>query len=192
MRLSRRAVAPACLGARGARAVGFGVAGQGAGGGIGTCPRPLARRRGDPPGDPAGRAAPARLRGADDDGPVRQGPAAGASRCGRPRRRIDGDAYQHRGRRPVRAVRRDLITGRQLELRASTPGSFRAWREEIWDPEPLFAGGNSSSPTRGAGTKLTFDHTGFPRGAGAHLAIGWYEDYWDPLKAFLACDRPPA
>jgi len=38
----------------------------------------------------------------------------------------------------------------------------------------------------GQKTKLMFDHRGFPSGDGAHLAPGWYLNYWDPLAKFLA------
>jgi activator of HSP90 ATPase len=37
-----------------------------------------------------------------------------------------------------------------------------------------------------AGTKLVFDHQGFPQGQGKHLAGGWHAHYWEPLKKFLA------
>jgi Activator of Hsp90 ATPase homolog 1-like protein len=37
----------------------------------------------------------------------------------------------------------------------------------------------------GPGTKLVFDHRGFPEGAGAHLAEGWHMNYWEPLAKYL-------
>jgi len=36
------------------------------------------------------------------------------------------------------------------------------------------------------GTKLVFDHRGFPEGQGGHLAEGWHRHYWDPLMNFLS------
>lgn len=38
----------------------------------------------------------------------------------------------------------------------------------------------------GAGTRVIFDHRGFPDGTGAHLAQGWYDHYWHPLAKFLS------
>jgi len=39
---------------------------------------------------------------------------------------------------------------------------------------------------QGADTRIVFDHTGFPTGAARHLAQGWRENYWDPLRKLLA------
>jgi len=36
------------------------------------------------------------------------------------------------------------------------------------------------------GTRIVFDHTGFPAGNAAHLAAGWRAHYWDPLERILA------
>ena len=36
------------------------------------------------------------------------------------------------------------------------------------------------------GTRIVFDHTGFPTGNAAHLAAGWHAHYWDPLEKILA------
>ena len=38
----------------------------------------------------------------------------------------------------------------------------------------------------GTGTRLVFDHTGFPVGQAEHLAAGWKGNYWEPLEKFLA------
>jgi hypothetical protein len=37
----------------------------------------------------------------------------------------------------------------------------------------------------GSGTKIVFDHTGFPIGDREHLAEGWKMNYWEPLEKFL-------
>jgi hypothetical protein len=37
----------------------------------------------------------------------------------------------------------------------------------------------------GAGTRLVFDHTGFPKGQGEHLSQGWHKNYWEPLEKVL-------
>lgn len=79
----------------------------------------------------------------------------------------------------------DYILGRTIELVPDTR-IVQAWREKTW-PEGIFsivrfALGDAAS----GGTKLSFDHTGFPAGAGHHLTIGWYENYWDPMRKYLA------
>lgn len=95
-------------------------------------------------------------------------------------------------RHPARISRRpggafslfgDYIVGRQIEL---IPGRriVQAWRAANWSP-------GSYSLTRfellqqGVGTRLVFDHTGFPAGTAEHLAAGWYAHYWDPLRKVL-------
>jgi activator of HSP90 ATPase len=78
----------------------------------------------------------------------------------------------------------DYIIGRQLEL---VPGQriVQAWREVTWDPG-IFSVARFELKAQGAGTKLIFDHTGFPAGAGEHLAIGWNAHYWEPLEKYLS------
>jgi activator of HSP90 ATPase len=78
----------------------------------------------------------------------------------------------------------DYIIGRQLEL---VPGEriVQAWREISWDPG-IFSVARFELKVQGAGTKLIFDHTGFPAGAGEHLAIGWNAHYWEPLEKYLS------
>jgi hypothetical protein len=38
----------------------------------------------------------------------------------------------------------------------------------------------------GAGTRVEFDHAGFPKGAAEHLAKGWKEHYWALLTKYFA------
>jgi hypothetical protein len=38
----------------------------------------------------------------------------------------------------------------------------------------------------GAGTRLVFDHTGFPPEDREDLNANWYRAYWNPLQAYLA------
>ena len=61
------------------------------------------------------------------------------------------------------------IVGRHLDLK---PGErlVQAWREVIWDPGQ-FSLVSFQLAGRAGGTALTFDHTGFPEGAGPHLSI---------------------
>ena len=76
------------------------------------------------------------------------------------------------------------VTGRNLEL-VRDERLVQAWRASSWD------GGDYSVVkfalvVDGAGTKLVFDHQGFPEGEGGHLAEGWHTHYWDPLRKFLS------
>jgi activator of HSP90 ATPase len=76
------------------------------------------------------------------------------------------------------------ISGRQIEL-VPNERIVQAWRVGAWD-----AGAYSIAKfallEQGAGTKIVFDHTGFPTGDGEHLAEGWRINYWEPLEKFLA------
>jgi activator of HSP90 ATPase len=75
------------------------------------------------------------------------------------------------------------IVGRHIEL---TPNErvVQAWREISWKPG-IYSLVKFELAEQGANTKLTFDHSGFPADSADHLAIGWYENYWDPLKKYL-------
>jgi activator of HSP90 ATPase len=77
-----------------------------------------------------------------------------------------------------------FIIGRQLEL-LPNERIVQAWRVSYWD-----AGAYSITKfalfDEGAGTKIIFDHTGFPKGDGENLVSGWKGNYWEPLAKFLA------
>lgn len=75
------------------------------------------------------------------------------------------------------------VTGRQIEL---VPGKriVQAWRAGSWG-EGVYSIARFELVEQGAGTKLVFDHTGFPTGEAAHLAEGWRGNYWEPLGKFL-------
>jgi uncharacterized protein YndB with AHSA1/START domain len=75
------------------------------------------------------------------------------------------------------------ITGRQIEL---VPGVriVQAWRVGNWEPG-VYSIVKFELTEQGAGTKIVFDHTGFPKGDGEHLASGWKAHYWEPLQEFL-------
>jgi activator of HSP90 ATPase len=76
------------------------------------------------------------------------------------------------------------ITGRQIEL-LPNERIVQAWREGSWDPG-VYSIAKFELVEQGSGCKIVFDHTGFPKGAGEHLAVGWKADYWEPLEKLLA------
>ena len=76
------------------------------------------------------------------------------------------------------------ITGRQIEL-VPNERIVQAWRAGGWDPGQ-YSIARFELVEQGSGTKIVFDHTGFPKGQGKHLAAGWTGNYWEPLEKFLA------
>jgi len=76
------------------------------------------------------------------------------------------------------------ITGRQVEL-VPNERIVQAWRTGGWDPG-VYSIAKFELVEQGSGTKIVFDHTGFPRGAAETLASGWRAHYWDPLQKLLA------
>ena len=77
-----------------------------------------------------------------------------------------------------------VILGRHVEL-VPYERIVQAWREKDWSPG-LYSIVRFQLNEHGAETKLVFDHTGFPKGLGAHLAAGWKGHYWEPLEKFLS------
>ena len=76
------------------------------------------------------------------------------------------------------------IVGRHIELVANER-IVQAWRVVDWNPG-VYSIVKFELAEQGSGTKLVFDHTGFPQGKGQHLAHGWKANYWDPLGKYLA------
>ena len=76
------------------------------------------------------------------------------------------------------------IVGRQIEL-AAAELIVQAWRVGGWSPGVYSIARFQLGEARG-GTRIVFDHTGFPKGQGEHLAAGWHEHYWDPLAKCLS------
>ena len=76
------------------------------------------------------------------------------------------------------------IKGRNVEL-VPNQRVVQAWRSEGWEPG-LYSIVRFELKVEGAGTRLVFDHTGFPVGQADHLVDGWKTNYWDPLAHFLA------
>jgi uncharacterized protein YndB with AHSA1/START domain len=75
------------------------------------------------------------------------------------------------------------VTGRQLEL-VPNERIVQAWRAGGWDPGE-YSIARFQFVEQGAGTKIVFDHTGFPKGKAEHLAEGWKINYWQPLEKLL-------
>jgi activator of HSP90 ATPase len=76
------------------------------------------------------------------------------------------------------------ITGRHIEL---VPNELvvQAWRTGSWD-RGVYSIVRFELGEQGTGTKILFDHAGFPKGQADHLAAGWQANYWSPLEHFLA------
>jgi activator of HSP90 ATPase len=77
-----------------------------------------------------------------------------------------------------------IISGRNIEL-VPNERIVQAWRASDWPPG-VYSVARFELRSRGKGTKLMFDHTGFPAGDAEHLAAGWKGNYWEPLNKVLA------
>jgi activator of HSP90 ATPase len=75
------------------------------------------------------------------------------------------------------------IMGRHIEL-VPNQRIVQAWRVGNWDPG-VYSIAKFELAEQGTGTKIVFDHAGFPAGQGEHLAAGWKANYWEPLEKFL-------
>lgn len=76
------------------------------------------------------------------------------------------------------------IKGRNIEL-VPNQRIVQAWRSEGW-ARGVYSIVKFELQAEGTGTRLVFDHTGFPTGQAEHLAQGWKANYWDPLTRYLA------
>ncbi len=79
------------------------------------------------------------------------------------------------------------ISGRIIEL-VPQERIVQAWRPADW-PAGVYSIARFELLEKGTGTRLVFDHTGFPAGQADHLAEGWNGNYWEPLKIVLAQGR---
>jgi activator of HSP90 ATPase len=77
-----------------------------------------------------------------------------------------------------------FIVGRQLEL-LPNERIVQAWRVSYWNAG-IYSIARFELAEQDLGTKLVFDHTGFPAGDGQHLLEGWNGNYWEPLGKYLA------
>jgi len=76
------------------------------------------------------------------------------------------------------------ITGRHVEL-VPNERIVQAWRTGGWPPG-VYSIAKFELVEQGSGTKVVFDHTGFPKGEAETLASGWKAHYWEPLEKLLA------
>ena len=72
------------------------------------------------------------------------------------------------------------IVGRNVEL-VPNKRIVQAWRVVEW-PEGVYSIARFELKAQGSGTRLVFDHIGFPEGLHNHLAEGWEANYWALLK----------
>ena len=75
------------------------------------------------------------------------------------------------------------IVGRNVEL-IPARRIVQAWRPTSW-PEGIYSIAKFELRKQGSGTKVVFDHTGFPADLAEHLESGWHDHYWKPLRSYL-------
>jgi uncharacterized protein YndB with AHSA1/START domain len=75
------------------------------------------------------------------------------------------------------------ISGRHIEL-VPNERIVQAWRTGGWGPG-IYSIARFELVEQGTGTKIKFDHAGFPKGQAEHLAEGWRVNYWEPMAKFL-------
>ena len=75
------------------------------------------------------------------------------------------------------------IVGRNVEL-VPNKRIVQAWRVATW-PEGAYSIAKFELEAKGSGTRVVFDHVGFPAGLKDHLASGWREHYFEPLKKYF-------
>jgi len=72
------------------------------------------------------------------------------------------------------------IVGRNVEL-VRNKRIVQAWRPVTWS-EGVYSIVRFEFKPHGSGTRLVFDHVGFPEGLHDSLAKGWENHYWALLK----------
>jgi len=75
------------------------------------------------------------------------------------------------------------IIGRILEL-VPNQRIVEAWRVVDW-PDGVYSIAKFEFKPQSSGTKLIFDHVGFPEGLKEHLSIGWTQHYWEALTKYF-------
>ncbi len=76
------------------------------------------------------------------------------------------------------------IIGRILEL---VPGQriVEAWRVVEW-PAGVYSIARFDLNAENGGTRVIFEHVGFPEGLKDHLSIGWQQHYWDAMTKYFS------
>jgi len=77
-----------------------------------------------------------------------------------------------------------MIFGRNVELDPDRR-VVQAWRVKTWEPG-VYSIARFELRPEGKGTRIVFDHSGFPEAEGEHLDKGWHANYWEPLRKLLA------
>ena len=75
------------------------------------------------------------------------------------------------------------IIGRILEL-VPNQRIVEAWRVVDW-PAGVYSIAKFEFRPQSSGTRLIFDHVGFPEGLKEHLSIGWTQHYWEALTKYF-------
>jgi activator of HSP90 ATPase len=75
------------------------------------------------------------------------------------------------------------IVGRIVEL-VPNQRIVEAWRVADW-PAGVYSIAKFELKPQGSGTRIVFDHTGFPEDQHDHLAAGWKANYWNLLAKYL-------
>lgn len=75
------------------------------------------------------------------------------------------------------------VTGRQIEL-VPNERIVQVWHSQSWKPGD-FSIVKFEFADQGGGCKIVLEHRGFPDGTAEHLAVGWKENYWEPLQQYL-------
>ncbi len=77
----------------------------------------------------------------------------------------------------------NLAIRRNLEL-VPNRRIVQAWRVVSW-PEGIYSIARFELQAQGSGTRVIFDHAGFPSDLAEHLESGWQENYWKLLRKYL-------
>jgi activator of HSP90 ATPase len=75
------------------------------------------------------------------------------------------------------------IIGRILEL-VPDLRIVEAWRVVDWPPG-VYSIARFDLSAEGTGTRVIFEHVGFPEGLKEHLSEGWQQHYWDAMTKYF-------
>jgi len=98
--------------------------------------------------------------------------------------RITGQAAQMSRKEGGRFTAGDsYISGTNVEL---VPGKriVQAWRASEW-PDGVYSVLRMEFKAKGKGTRMVVDHVGIPDKFRDGVDQGWYEFYWNPMKAYF-------